>query len=295
VSTLGGLGGEARAAGGKPPSAARRIHSGAHSTFVVVSARMASARYPGKALVPLAGRELLDVLLERLQAARGVDGVALATSALPENDPLETVASRRGVFAFRGAEDDVLRRYVDCARALGARHVVRVTADNPLTDLETLESLVALHHARAADYTYVPGEALLMGILSEVISTAALERAWDRGQPRHRSELMTLYIKEHPQEFAIATGALPEGLLRPQYRLTVDEPEDVALMQALFARLSRPGHLVTTREAIELLDANPDLARINAHLTHKPHNLRSVELDAAVVSTTEAQRHRERT
>ena len=260
----------------------------------IVSARMASARYPGKALAPLAGRPLLDVLLERLRAARGVDGVALATSTGPDNDALERVAAGRGVFAFRGSEDDVLRRYVDCAHALGARHVVRVTADNPLTDLETLEGLVALHHARGADYTYVPGEALLMGILSEVISTAALERAWDHGETRHRSELMTLYIKEHPEEFTVATGALPEGLLRP-YRLTVDEPEDVELMQAVFARLSRPGHLVTTREAIDLLDANPDLAKINAHLTHKSHNLRSVELDAAVVSTTEAQRHRERT
>jgi spore coat polysaccharide biosynthesis protein SpsF len=252
------------------------------STFVVVGARMASARYPGKALVPLAGRELLDVLLERLQTAAGVDGVALATSTRPENDPLEAVAARRGLFTFRGPEDDVLRRYVDCARALGARHVVRVTADNPLTDLETLEALVALHHARGADYTYVPGEALLMGILSEVISTAALERSWERGEPRHRSELMTLYIKEHPREFAIATGALPEGLLRPHYRLTVDEPEDVELMQALFARLSRPGHVLTTREAIEFMDANPELAKINAHLSHKAHNLRSVVLDAAI-------------
>lgn len=251
------------------------------STFIVVSARMASARAPGKALAALAGRPLLDVLLERLQSARGVDGVALATSVRPENDVLEALAARRGVFTFRGSEDDVLRRHVDCAHALGARHVVRVTADNPLTDLETLERLVALHHARGADYTYVPGEALLMGILSEVISAAALERAWERGEARHRSELMTLYIKEHPEEFAIATGELPEGLLRP-YRLTVDEPEDVQLMQALFSRLFRPGHVVTTREAIELLDANPDLPKINAHLTHKSHNLRSVALDSGL-------------
>jgi spore coat polysaccharide biosynthesis protein SpsF (cytidylyltransferase family) len=250
--------------------------------WIVVGARMASARYPGKALVPLAGRPLLEVLLDRLRAAGGVDGVALATSDRPENDVLAETAHRLGVFAFRGHEDDVLRRYVDCAHALGAAHVVRVTADNPLTDIETLERLVRLHLERGADYTYVPGEALLMGILSEVISTAALERAWERGQGRHRSELMTLYIKEHPHEFVVATAELPAGLLRPGYRLTVDEPEDVALMQALFDRLARPGHRVSTREAIALLDAEPELVRINAHLQHKAHNLRSVALDEHV-------------
>jgi spore coat polysaccharide biosynthesis protein SpsF len=250
--------------------------------WIVVSARMASSRCPGKALAPLAGRPLLEVLLDRMAAVRGVDGVVLATSVKAENDPLAEVAGRAGFQVFRGDEDDVLRRHVDCARALGAVHVVRVTGDNPLTDVETIESLVARHRREAADYTYVPGDALLMGILAEVISRSALERSWERGAARHRSELMTLYIKEHPQEFAIAAAELPPGLYRPEYRLTVDEPEDVRLMQEIFARLAARGRRVTTREAIALLDREPALARINAHLRHKAANLRSVALDAGI-------------
>lgn len=250
--------------------------------LVVVSARMASARCPGKALALLAGRPLLEVLLERMALVRGVDGVVLATSVQAENDPLADLARRAGFEVFRGDEDDVLRRHVDCARAFGADHVVRVTGDNPLTDVETTEALVARHRRGGADYTYVPGDALLMGILSEVVSLSALERSWERGDARHRSELVTLYIKEHPQEFAIATVELPAGLHRPEYRLTVDEPEDMRLMQELFARLAAPGRHVTTREAIALLDAEPALVRINAHLRHKPANLRSVALDAGI-------------
>jgi spore coat polysaccharide biosynthesis protein SpsF len=156
---------------------------------------------------------------------------------------------------------------------------VRVTGDNPLTDLETLERLVLLHRDDA-DYSYVPGDALLMGILSEVVSTRALERSWARGDSRHRSELMTLYIKEHPDEFAIRTLELAPELYRPEYRLTVDEPEDVTLMQAIFERL---GLQPSTRDAIALLDREPALAGINAHLRHKAGNLRSVSLDAAIV------------
>ena len=250
--------------------------------LIVVTARLASSRCPGKALAPLGGRPLLEVLLERMATVRGVDGVVLATSVRPDNDPLADLARRAGFEVFRGDEDDVLRRHVDCARALAADHVVRVTGDNPLTDVETTEALVALHRRAGADYTYVPGDALLMGILSEVISRAALERSWERGEARHRSELVTLYIKEHAREFAIATSALPEGLYRPQYRLTVDHPEDVRLMQEVFARLAAPGRIVSTREAIALLDREPALARMNAHLTHEPANLRSVALDATV-------------
>jgi spore coat polysaccharide biosynthesis protein SpsF len=258
------------------------------SVHVVVTARMASARCPGKALAPLAGRPLLAVLLERMRGARGTDGLVFATSTNRENDALAEVADGLGVRVFRGDEDDVLRRHVGCAHAVGATHVVRVTGDNPLTDVETLERLVAQHLAEGADYTYVPGDALLMGILSEVISVAALERSWERGEARHRSELVTLYIKEHPEEFRIATAALPPELYRPDYRLTVDEPEDVRLQQELFARLATPDHLPTTREAIALMDREPSLAAINGHLRHKSANLRSVALDAAVtVATTE--------
>lgn len=252
------------------------------SVYILVSARMASSRCPGKALAPLAGRPLLEVLLDRMAAVRGVDGVVLATSANAENDALVETARRAGFEAFRGDEDDVLRRHVDAARALGADDVVRVTGDNPLTDVETIELLVARHLREGADYTYVPGDALLMGILSEVVSRAALERSWERGEDRHRSELMTLYIKEHPEQFKVVAAELPAGLYRPEYRLTVDEPEDVRLMQEVFVRLAAPGRRVSTREAIALLDREPALARINAHLRHKAANLRSVALDAGI-------------
>jgi spore coat polysaccharide biosynthesis protein SpsF len=250
--------------------------------WIVVSARMASSRYPGKALVPLAGRPLLEVLLTRMQSVRGVDGVVLATSENPENDPLAALGKRCGVVVFRGDEDDVLNRHVRCVRLVDACHVVRVTGDNPLTDIETVERLVDLHMDEDADYTYVPGDALLMGILPEVIASDALQRSWKQGEPRHRSELVTLYIKEHPEEFHIVTGTLPDGLYRPEFRLTVDEPEDVALMQAIFARLGQGDRLVQTREAIALLDREPELARLNAHLRHKSHNLRSVALDTQI-------------
>ena len=216
-----------------------------------------------------------------MRTSKAVDEVALATSVNPENDAIEGLGRKLGVRVFRGDEDDVLKRHVEAAVAFDASHVVRVTGDNPLTDVATMDALVKLHHARRADYTYVPGEALLMGILAEVISRDALETSWNEGEPKHRSELVTLYIKEHPAEFKIAMLDLDPALLRPAYRLTVDHPEDLRLQREIFALLGR-SPLVETKDAIALLDTRPDLVAINAHLTHKGVNHRSVELDAMV-------------
>jgi len=251
-------------------------------TVCLVTARMASARCPGKALQELLpGQPLLAVLLARMRTSKTVDEVALATSVNPENDAIADLGRSLGLRVFRGEEDDVLKRHVDAAREFEADHLVRVTGDNPLTDVGTMDALVALHRESQADYTYVPGEALLMGILAEVISSAALARSWDRGEAKHRSELVTLYIKEHPAEFGIAMLDLDPALLRPAYRLTVDHPEDIRLQREIFKTLAK-GSLIETREVIALLDTRPDLVAINAHLTHKGVNHRSVELDALV-------------
>src|SRR5262245_27163500 len=216
-------------------------------TVCLVTARMASARCPGKALLDLLpGEPLLAVLIKRMRTATAVDEVALATSKNPENDAIADLGRALGARVFRGDEDDVLKRHVDASREFDAENVVRVTGDNPLTDVATMDALVRLHDEQDADYSYVPGEALLMGILAETISRRALEHSWAKGEPKHRSELVTLYIKEHPTEFRIAMRDLDPALLRPSYRLTVDHPEDIRLQREIFKALDR-GALVDTK------------------------------------------------
>lgn len=249
------------------------------NALIVISARMRSLRCPGKALAPLAGKPLLEHLIERLACLGGRERVVVATSVSSENDVLVDLAERLGVGSFRGDEDDVLGRYVEVARKWDAAHVVRVTGDNPLTDLPLIEQLTERHVRENADYTYVPGDALLMGILSEVISRRALETSHRDGEDRHRSELVTLYIKENPARFRILREPLAPELYRPEYRLTVDEPEDVVLMERIFDKLYRPGGVLQTAEAIRLLDEEPELRAVNEHIRHSAANIRSVALD----------------
>jgi spore coat polysaccharide biosynthesis protein SpsF len=241
---------------------------------------MQSTRCPGKAVAELAGRPVLWHLLTRLASLGGAESVVLATSVRPENDALVRIAEDLGVAAYRGDEEDVLGRYLEVARRNRLESVVRVTGYNPLTDLPLIERLVRRHVERGADYTYVPGDALLMGILSEVISRRALETSHREGEDRHRSELVTLFIKENPDRFRIVHETLDGALYRPHYRLTVDEPADLVLMQRIFDRLYRPGVVLQTSEAIRLLDEEPALSETNAQVRDSAANLRSVALDA---------------
>ncbi|MCG8510682.1 MAG: spore coat protein, partial [Rhodospirillales bacterium] len=81
---------------------------------------MASSRLPGKVLMPLAGRPLLEVLYRRIASATHVDEIWFATGIDMENDPIEALGHSLGVPVYRGSDEDVLQRLVDACECADA-------------------------------------------------------------------------------------------------------------------------------------------------------------------------------
>lgn len=233
----------------------------------VVQARMGSTRLPGKVLAPVGGRPLLQMILERLATAPGVDEVAVATSDLQRDDAVAALAEHAGVRAIRGSEQDVLDRFHAAAAQLDATTVVRITADCPLVDPELVGRAVARHHACGDDYTALPVGTLEDnegrrrfpdGLDTEVISREALDAAWREAADPYEREHVTPFIKRHPERFTIGWVEADDDL--GEERWTVDTPDDLAFVQSIADRLGDGafGH----RDVLALLDRVPELRRI---------------------------------
>ena len=121
-------------------------------TVAVVQARMGSTRLPGKVMLPLLGEPALTLVLRRLGRARTLDEVVVATTPLPEDDPIVELAERTGHRVVRGSETDVLDRYLAAARATDAGVVVRITSDCPLIDPEVVNLVVDEFRASGVDF-----------------------------------------------------------------------------------------------------------------------------------------------
>ncbi len=249
----------------------------------VITARMGSDRLPGKVLMDLAGKPVTTHMVERLRHVRGIDGVWLGTSVSANNAPLVALARELGIEVYQGSEEDVLERHVTIADRSGADHVVRVTADCPLFDIELASRMVAHHRGAKADFTYVPA-VLSVGVLVEVISRRALHVVHER----YQGELITVPIKEHPEDFHIEPFGVQQGLdprlIRPEFRLTLDEAADYELLKRIYGALYRQGKPVDVIEALAFLDAHPEVAAINAQVRQKTGNLYAQELDARVLA-----------
>lgn len=108
----------------------------------VIQARMGSGRLPGKVLIPLGGRPVLDWVVRAARSATEVDEVVIATSTSSADDEIAFAGARLGCRVVRGSEEDVLSRFVLAADASEADAIVRLTADCPLLDPALIDQVV---------------------------------------------------------------------------------------------------------------------------------------------------------
>lgn len=231
----------------------------------VVQVRMGSTRLPGKAMMDVGGIPLLGILLTRLKRSESMDGVVVATTDLEQDDVIAEYCKVLGFPVFRGDAVDVLSRYIGAADHFCVQNVVRVTGDNPLTDIRLMEELISLHFEENADYTRSSGFPL--GTSVEVAKAESL-RAINRMEllPSHR-EHVTLYFNDHTERFKVRTlKNRNTGTSSP--RLTVDTDKDLELIRAIGKEL---GDLraVDTEEVLNLLEGRPDLRAINSEVPQK--------------------------
>ncbi|MCC6552000.1 MAG: NTP transferase domain-containing protein [Polyangiaceae bacterium] len=244
------------------------------ATVALIQARVGSSRLPGKVLAEVAGRSLLAHVVERLRRARALDAVWIATTDRPADDAIEAEAARLGVPVFRGSEDDVLDRFHGAAEAAGAGVVVRITADCPLLDPAEVDRVVGAFLRAAPELDYAANMAagdrrVPLGTSVEVLSRAALERAWREGRERHHREHVTPYLYEDPGRFRTLVLHPEDGVDRSAIRLTVDTPEDLAVVTAVLEAVEGQPDSFSLEAALRFLDAHPEIRRLNAEVRQR--------------------------
>jgi spore coat polysaccharide biosynthesis protein SpsF len=208
-------------------------------TVAVIQARMTSRRLPGKILLRLVDRPLLDYLVEGLRHARRLDGVAIATSTDGSDDATEEFARSRGLRCHRGSLEDVAGRLLEAAEEEQADAIVRVNGDSPLLDPQLVDEGVDVFRANEADIaTNVRPRTYPKGQSVEVIAVAALRRAVAKMKSAEDREHVTPYLYAHPEEFSIASFVTDPP--RASAQLCVDDAADFARCAAILALLPGP-------------------------------------------------------
>lgn len=222
---------------------------------IVLQARMGSRRLPGKSLALIGRRTVLARCVERLRAESRLP-VIVATTTAAIDDAIAREAEGLGAALVRGAERDVLSRYLLAASTFMLTHVVRATADNPAVDSAAPARTLAALRRRRADYATEEG--LPLGAAVEAFTVEALRRAGERTDMPYDREHVTPYLRRAFEMKAVSEPA-PAPLQRPDLRLTVDTAADLAFLRRVYAGLDprpRPVPLADIIAAADRIEAS---------------------------------------
>jgi spore coat polysaccharide biosynthesis protein SpsF len=259
--------------------------------LVVVQARMGSTRLPGKVMLPLAGRPLLERMLQRLMTARFPFGVCIATSTATEDEPIRQLGHRLGVPVVSGDPTDLLARHLLAGRTFGVDVVAKIPSDCPLIDPDVVDAVFTRFAEGPGAYDLVTNlhpPTWPDGNDVEIVPMQVLEHVGEAATRKLEREHTTPFIWEHPDRFRIENVTWGEGRdLSKSHRFTVDYAEDYQLVARIYEELcSERRPVFRLQEILALLEAKPELMRLNArfsgqswHLAELPH-LKSVRLAA---------------
>ena len=206
---------------------------------VILQARLASRRLPGKILLPILERPMLYYVIEALLSAQTVSKVVLA---IPEDsyEEIRPVAESCNCPIVIGSENDVLERFIDAETQHPSKHIIRATADNPLVSPQMIDKIVHIHLKNNADLSHFLGLPLGSGV--EVIKTEALFDAFNNSKKQYEREHVTPYIYNNKDKFTILEPVIKN---MPDIKLTIDTRKDFLKVRHIFEKIytGKPLHL----------------------------------------------------
>ena len=239
----------------------------------IIQARMGSTRLPGKVLKVVAGRTILDRMVERVQKAKRVDETIVATTIDASDEAIVDSCNKAGIACYRGSLQDVLDRYYQAAVLHKADIVVRLTGDCPLIDPDLIDAVVDALENEKADFACNRLPPPLMrtypiGLDVEACTFAALKRAWSEATEKHEREHVLPYLYDVPGRFKVVQLNHKEDL--GKMRWTLDTPEDLVLLEQVYARFGGRNDF-SWLDVLELFTNEPQLAEVNSQVHHKSY------------------------
>ena len=208
------------------------------SISFICQARLGSSRLPCKVLLPFGGSTILGFICSRVTRKFGGDSLVVATTEEKIDDIIVRYCASIGVEVYRGSSDNVLQRYHDAALAYKFEDVVRLTADNPLIDLEAIDRLYLFHTAQKMEYSSSI-EAMPVGMGSEIFSLDALRKSLKRAYKEAHLEHVNEYILENWDEFRASRFKPYEENHDIALNLSIDTPDDYLRVEEFYSKNTR--------------------------------------------------------
>jgi spore coat polysaccharide biosynthesis protein SpsF len=244
-------------------------------TVAIIQARMASSRLPGKVLLDLGGRSVLGWMVRRVNRAKQIDEIVIATTENPEDDAIVQYCRKSGISYYRGSMSDVLDRVYQTAKYFQADIIVRLTGDCPFIDPHILDDDLNIFKGSDPPLDFAANRlpppytrTSPIGLDAEYCTFVGLEKVWKEAKAKYQREHVMPYFYENPERFNVLHIER-----QPDYshmRWTLDTIEDLKLLRWVVNQFEGRDDFLWL-EVVALMEQHPEMAQINVEVRHKDY------------------------
>ena len=218
--------------------------------YCFIQARMGSSRLPGKVLLPICGKTVLQHIIERVQYSKLIDKIIVVTSINSENAAIIELCDQLKIDSFRGSENDVLDRYKTAIKAFGINYcdnIIRITADCPMICPDIIDAMLNIHLGNDLTTNCIK-RTYPDGLDVEVFKAGILECS--------DFDNINFFEKEYNEMdfngFKVTNIVQEEDL--SDLRWTLDTPKDFEFIKGIYKRLYKPGEIFLMEDILKCQD-----------------------------------------
>jgi spore coat polysaccharide biosynthesis protein SpsF len=206
----------------------------------IILCRYSSTRLPGKILLEINGKPVLQYIHERVAIVGGLDEIVVATSREASDDSIAAYCERHGFACFRGDLENVAQRLLDCALEYELEYVVRITGDSLFTSPLVLNQMLPPTRSGAYDVltNRIP-RTFPVGMSVDILRVPFYQAVISRFTRPDHFEHVTNYLYENPTvgtRFYFTNTFCPEAA---GVQMAIDSAADVEMACGLLNRITR--------------------------------------------------------
>jgi len=238
------------------------------TTGAFIIARLSSKRLPKKNILPILGKPMIELMVERVKASKFIDKIIIATSTDSTDDPLEEVANKLGIECYRGSLNNIMERVYNAAKYYNCDNIVELLGDNPLVHSELIDDVISFYINGKYDYAAtVTKEYPVSDKKFCLFSVGVRVQVYSIDAARRYSEYLeymgndvkgsTAYIFEHPEAFKIGYFEAKDkwGFMnRPDLTFAVNYRKNFNMIRIIFEKNYDEDRNFSLKKVYEQLD-----------------------------------------
>ena len=197
---------------------------------------MSSRRLPGKVLMKIQGKTLIERVIERVSRSKYVTKIIVATSKHNTDMPLRKLCFKKKIECYAGSLPNVAYRFYEILKKFNSKSFLRINADSPFIDPALIDKcLLKFNNTNSDIVTNVFPRTFPKGQSVEIIKSSVFKKNLPKIKRRDYLEHITKFFYENKNKFKINTIVNNENYSK--FNMCVDTVNDIRRARNIYKKI----------------------------------------------------------